>query len=552
MQIYGLQDLAALPEKLTSLAITALGEGEKLTDRELKGLDRLTALRSLTLRVGHLTAKGLESLAKRAALRCWGLSGGALPDAAFASLASLPLEALSLVNLEAITAKGVAPLLQGALQELTIRDCAKLVPGGLAKVLGGLRSLRRLIISSTMLSEDLMVAIAALPALTQLDVVATYQSTSKSVAISPEKIYAPLAASKSLERLHADRVLSAAEAKALAECASLQTVWLKISGAKDITAAGPLKKKSLVISFTGPEVATDALLEALAKGLPGIEELMLDPGAYASLGQKFGASGLAAVATLKKLKKLNLNRNFSLKNDAIDQLAGHQSLTSLDLGGCAKLTGGIATTLTSMPSLAYLSTRYCKFTDGTLKKLAALPLQKIDFSSTKIGDKGITALTGAKSLRALGAAHYINTISDVSLQALSKLSLEDLFLDISGVSVAGFQALAKIKTLRRVYLSSKTPLEDAWLEALAATSSLEVLSISIYTDTSKLTDAGIKALSAAKSLLVVDIPKINTNPEERHTLSRECGFFLMSAGNPLFYTEAALSCGWSLEPSWEE
>jgi hypothetical protein len=534
VKIYGVSELAYLPTTITSLSI---GDPEKdgVTDDVVASLARFPDLTHLYLSAtASLTGASLKTL-KRAlpGLRHLELSGASsLKAADIKLLADFSLDGLELVACKQITPAWLKPLSALSLTTLNIRLCDKL-KGGMHKVLPLWPGLTHLTLSAPEMTAALTEAIAALPGLGHLKLQWGRDR-------SPAGVFTGLAASTSLQHVVLDRPLAQAEAEAIARIPSLQHVELKISNEADVSASAPLGQVPSTVSFTAAPVATDSVLRLLPTHLPCIECLNLDPGGYASSGQKFGVEGLTAVRQLEKLKKINFNRNFAMKNATLAALTGHPTLESIHLGGCSKITSGAIKIIESLPAMKYLDMHGCKISNASLKKLGLMKLEKLNIGNNgKIDDSALVNLTKTpNALKSLAMSSSMGAVTDIGLTALSKLSeLEELALDVSELTDAGVESLMSLSRLKILNLSSRTPLTDAWLCQLGTLASLEMVSVSIYTDTSQLSADGIVALAGALNMRRVDV-RVALEESERAAIAN-AGAYCTTSGNTVEYIQTA-------------
>ncbi|MGB6222421.1 c-type cytochrome domain-containing protein [Haloferula sp.] len=107
-----------------------------------------------------------------------------------------------------------------------------------------------------------------------------------------------------------------------------------------------------------------------------------------------------------------------------------------------------------------------KFSDEELAKLEPVmgDLVTLDLSATKVSDKGIASLAGAKRLRMLRLPE--TEVSDASLEVIAGLvELESLNLYGTAVTTSGVSKLADLPKLKSLYLW-QTQVDEAGLEEL--------------------------------------------------------------------------------------
>jgi len=546
MQIHDAADLELLPPALTHLSLSLPAAGGGLTDEMVARIEAARGLTHLALSAARLSDAGLARiLDAHPGIRHLSIRGApAVPAALFGR----PLEVLSLNKCDAVGAAALRRLITPGLRELYVFNCDGLRGKAMAGALRGGAALERVRLLNQRVGRSVFEALAALPALEQLDVVVGPKGRKEN---TPKGLFTALSGSARLRRLRPDRPLGADEAAALAGAPSLEQIWLPIAGPGDVSAAAPLGGARLTVSFSAPAV-TDALLGALPQHLPGIESLDLAPGAYASRGLRFGRVGLEAVRQLARLEHLSASGSFSLKNADVAPLAGHPLLVDLDLGGCSKLTSGVVGTVTSLPALRRLSLRGCKLSNASLKKLGRLSLERLAVGDArKIGDAGLVGLAANTRLQALQMGHYIDDVGDPGLEALSRLpALEELYIDLGTVGQAGVAALGEMRSLRTLHISSKTAISDSWLETLGGLPRLETLSVSVYTRAGGVSAEGVAALARAPALTRLDIPQRGLDPAFQHQIFADTGTRFTTTGNSPSFFRACPPIGWRHAPDW--
>jgi hypothetical protein len=106
---------------------------------------------------------------------------------------------------------------------------------------------------------------------------------------------------------------------------------------------------------------------------------------------------LGAIPTLKKLEM----GDAQVTAAGLKALVPLKELTSLGLGWATKLDDGCVAHLAKMSKLEFLNLSGTKVTDAAVPYLAKLPLKELRLNATGVGDKGIAALAGVKSLETL-------------------------------------------------------------------------------------------------------------------------------------------------------
>ncbi|QQS12524.1 MAG: hypothetical protein IPK81_24155 [Rhodospirillales bacterium] len=234
--------------------------------------------------------------------------------------------------------------------------------------------------------------------------------------------------------------------------------WLTEIGAKDHNK--PFTKESLAklysISLGTNEIAAKLKPDDLKHlaALPALRSLDLSNKAY-------GDDMAAAAAKLANIQSLNMGGENQLTDKALLEIGRMVKLESLTLSGSL-----------FAPS---------KYTAAGVKALAALPnLQTLDLSQSSFGDAGLIELKAAPKLRSLN------------------------IIGAKGVGRPGLEALAAIKTLRRLVLQWVEVDEE--VEALTASTAIEdIVFMGAFNTKKHFTDAGGVQLAKMKQLTSVAI-----------------------------------------------
>jgi len=228
---------------------------------------------------------------------------------------------------------------------------------------------------------------------------------------------------------------------------------------------------------------TDAGLERLVAGLPGLVELKL------RRCERITGRGLAHLTRLPALARLRLAGGQRLDDDAVRPL-GALPLVALNLAECRELTDAGLRHLASLEELVALSLQQCnRITDGGLRHLRPLRrLSTLNLSwCQRIPDDGLEHLGSLGRLRIL-ELHGCNRLTDRGLKHLPRLAgLTKLTLgpSVRGITDAGLASLARLRRLRHLNLSWCEEITDeglGHLEALPALAHLDLMGCSALTD----------------------------------------------------------------------
>jgi internalin A len=143
-----------------------------------------------------------------------------------------------------------------------------------------------------------------------------------------------------------------------------------------------------------------------------------------------GATETRGLASMPRLRDLEIGGCGSVSEDALKELASSPRLRSLELSGCRVVTHNGVTELSRLKGLQRLGLNHTGVTDTTLAELASWPtLRSLSLSGTAITDTGLRSLARSKILTNL---------------------------DLSGTKVTddGLRAVAKLTTLRSVGLTN--------------------------------------------------------------------------------------------------
>ncbi len=431
-------DLPTLPADVPFAALPVATEALSLARPDLRGVERLTALRTLQLPSGDLDADSLAALRGHPSVEHLSLSLTRAPgDGLAATLASLPslrvLHVTAPQGADGDTVAAIAALPR--LAALTL-DCeGKLDDAALARVTVA-RSLRTLRVRRlARVSAKGLGALAALPLLEVLDLDRPSAADSDALTTLPG-----LAGLRGL-RLQAVRVADEGHAP-LASMTSLESLSLHNSPASG-------KVAPYVAALTG--------LRALDLGWSNVE-----------------GKHVAALASLTKLEGIDIS-NAKVSGPLLASLLGAMPLRALR--ACNMTFGPWAQALFARGELEALELNSGTVSRARLQSLVHLPrLRRLGLSSTKkLPAAALRALGRFEALESVELGHI--ELDDAALAALAGLPrLAELAMAYArGVTDAGLRSLARAKALRRLDAQGVDALTPETALAIAAATPLEDL-----------------------------------------------------------------------------
>ncbi|MDB5339171.1 MAG: F-box/LRR-repeat protein 14 [Planctomycetaceae bacterium] len=232
-------------------------------------------------------------------------------------------------------------------------------------------------------------------------------------------------------------------------------------------------------------------------GLPHLSGLNLEALSLARTKVGSGAVGLQPLASLDKLRMLDLSRT-QVVDDDLEGLSTLYHLQGLNLADTKVTAAGIAH-LSGLTGLVSLNLDRTRVTDPILNELAGTRgLSHLELVGTKVTGAGFEKLArcGLKELRLTGSA-----LSDAGLRGIGQIStLTGLSISRTVVSPAAMSHLANLHELR--WLDMQGPgFGDDHLYAVSACNRLRELRIS----GSRITVRGVQALLSLKNLARLEI-----------------------------------------------
>ncbi len=206
-------------------------------------------------------------------------------------------------------------------------------------------------------------------------------------------------------------------------------------------------------------------------------------------------SSLKQVAELDSLQSLSLCACLKVTDDGVASLAASKSLRTLDLSHCIGVQGlGIS----GLSQITTLLTAGTCVTETWLKSIGKLhSLIELELTSaSKVNDAGLVQLKGLKKLQNLNLS-YSREVTDVGLAALAELvELTELNLEaLKKVTDIGVRHLKNLTKLRVLNLRQCT-LTDDGVKHLAELGALQVIDLRCR----QVTGAGLLQLKTLKSL----------------------------------------------------
>ncbi len=168
---------------------------------------------------------------------------------------------------------------------------------------------------------------------------------------------------------------------------------------------------------------------------------------------------------------LSLDRDKYIDDMALAHLAGHASLTYLNLNGTAVSDAGLEH-LQGCAQLRHLSLTRTKITDAGLQNLSKLPLENLELNETSITGDGLKYLASAGQLYVIQLTQ--TPLTDVGLSHLGKIaSLTEIQLANTKISSAGLSHLHNMPHLKRLNLTGANVTTEA-IDALEASLAPEI------------------------------------------------------------------------------
>jgi cellulose synthase/poly-beta-1,6-N-acetylglucosamine synthase-like glycosyltransferase/Leucine-rich repeat (LRR) protein len=374
----------------------------------------------------------------------------------------------------------VLPLLSPARDlESLVLDSRRITGNGL-DALGG-EKLRRLVISSTAVTDDALRGIGKFAALEDMQLAGT------SVTSGVLTQFEGLTQLKNLSL--AGTHVTDAGFDAIGKLASLESLDLRRTelhgeGLRYLESLTNLKAIDL-----GETRLDDADLSAFGK-LVQLESL--------SLGDTpITGAGFSQLKGLEQLASLNLNRT-RVGDSALRHLGTLPKLQRLELSSTRVTDGGLSEILTS-EHLQYLDLFGTNITDAALAALESKQgLQDLFLGGTQISDAGVKYLRDLKNLRNLDLAG--TRVTDAALQYLQGTKLVSLKLGKTRISGAGLKHLNGLRDLRVLDLSG-TNVTDDNLSELAPLAKLQRLLLS----GTRVTSEGMRQLQGAGRLVELQL-----------------------------------------------
>ncbi len=289
----------------------------------------------------------------------------------------------------------------------------------------------------------------------------------------------------------------------------LRQLWYQISGRKlAVTAVSiysppsspsRVRDEDLLHVRAFPDIySVDLHDQAITSaGLPHLKGLGLEALSLARTNVGSGVVGLQSLASLRKLRVLDLSRT-QVTDDDLKNLSTLYQLQGLNLSDTKVTAAGIAH-LSGLIGLVSLNLDRTGVTDPILKELAGTrALSNLDLVATKVTGAGFEQLSrcGLKELRLTGSA-----LSDAGLRGIGQIStLTGLGISGTAVSPAGMSHLANLHDLKWLSMQG-SGFGDDHLYAVTACNSLRDLRIS----GSRITVSGVQALLSLKNLARVEI-----------------------------------------------
>jgi Leucine-rich repeat (LRR) protein len=235
-----------------------------------------------------------------------------------------------------------------------------------------------------------------------------------------------------------------------------------------------------------------------------------------------GDADLKGLATLVKLRKLDLSQNGGLTGAGFRDLKALQDLEELDVNFCPISDDGMKS-IAGLRKLKKLSISGAKITDAGMREIAKLDnLQELSASGMLLNgpdrneprDAAIKELGRLSQLRKLDLSN--TQTADESAGAFAGLpQLKVLHVFGTRITDNGLTELARLKKLEELKIGYS--ISDVGVSALAGNTSLQVLSV---WNSSRVTDKSVPSLSTLKSLRELDIGSTGISIKGRGELAK--------------------------------
>jgi uncharacterized protein (TIGR02996 family) len=226
------------------------------------------------------------------------------------------------------------------------------------------------------------------------------------------------------------------------QLAGLPLEIVKFNTVANLTATGMSVLAALPLTSLDLDADSiaDPAITALA-GHPTLTNLELG-------GAQIGPGGAAALGTLASLRRLYLPSS-AITDAGVQRLP--RGLRSLHLGHCAAVSDASCAHLARMQGLAFIDLSATQVTGAGIRALREVPsLLHADLSFLYLGDGDIAELAALPGLRSLSVA-FSQRLTDTALDTIEALhALEQLDLASTAITADGIDRLARMPHLREL------------------------------------------------------------------------------------------------------
>lgn len=213
------------------------------------------------------------------------------------------------------------------------------------------------------------------------------------------------------------------------------------------------KLKNLITLDLSYNPITDAIFPVVAN-LSNLRDLAL-------CSTNVTGKGIASLKGLKELRSLNLNR--TKVDDSAISVIRTLPLTGLDLQ-VTGITNGAIKMIAQMKGLTQLCLQCIKLTPESMKSIASMKLTQLILYQCNLNDQSLAELGKCTTLRELRLSGNMG-ISSKGLAALKKLPLQNIELELTGITDADLPIFYDWKSLRSIDLE-RCHINDAAIKAL--------------------------------------------------------------------------------------
>lgn len=322
--------------------------------------------------------------------------------------------------------------------------------------------------------------------------------------------------------------------------------WLKSIGAK-VNSQAPtpeLVAKASSVSFDGPKdktlpadlvklkgipglrevsfsnkIATDVMVAELVKAVPNLETVKIHysgitDASFVELAKlpklkeivafdtPITAAAMVAINKLPALQRLDIS-NTNIGDEGLEALKA-TPISNLWFNGMKGVTKKGMAAIAAMPKLSNLVLQGAEINAEVEELAKSKTLKSLTVMSSKVDEVGGVQLGKIKTLESLFV--WSTSVGDKTMEAISGLPLQTLYVSKTAVTDAGMKSLAKIKTLETLWCD-RTEIGDKGVAHFAKHPKLHWL----QGDETKVTDAVTTTL--------LTLPELNSFSARRTTVT---------------------------------